>query len=149
MTTSIKRFQLEREISDIIKNDNNCSVHFEWKDVNVYINNLTIKNKRLDLITYNPVHNNFFLLHSIQNAVENFTMEQVYVTLLESMLIYVKKRQQSQIHYAIDWNYKTSTQSAKISYFRGKDMKDILNKFYYEKDIDTIVIYSITMIAES
>ena len=37
----------------------------------------------------------------------------------------------------------------KSSYFRGRNVQEILEKLYFNKEKDTIVIYKIEMIAES
>ena len=72
-----QRFIKENEISDLIIKDNDCSSHFQWTQ--------TYKNLTLDLVTFNPKHNNYFLLHSItkQNLNNN---SNVYILILDEML---------------------------------------------------------------
>ena len=134
------RFIKENEISEIIKKDNNCSAHFQWSHTHRYLT--------LDLITFNPEHKNYFLLHSICKEAED-NHSNTYVEILNKMIEYIKEKQKTNFNYTIEWNYKDTNESIKNSYFSGQDMTQILNKFFYGKDISSIVIYTINMIAES
>ena len=52
-------FEGENQIQNLIKNDNNCSAHFE------YNKNLINNIYELVVTTYNPKHKTSFLLHKI------------------------------------------------------------------------------------
>ena len=147
-----QRYNLEYQISDLIKRDNNCSAHFEWqgkfKGPGCSI--------QLNLVTFNPAHKSHFLLHSICRTVDcdiNDEEETVYINILQEMLAYLQKRQKSISKYMVEWNYRTSDQEkeerSKISYFDGFNIESILAKLYYGKDKDTITIYKIEMIPDS
>ena len=134
------RFIKENEISQLIKKDNNCSAHFQW--------NTSFRFLTLDVITFNPSHKNYFLLHSISKEDSDIT-DDIYLTILDEMIEYIKETQKINVNYCINWNYKISSDATKNSYFSGTNMKDILNKFFYGKTYDSIIIYSINMVSES
>ena len=133
-----ERFIKENQISEIIKKDNNCSAHFQWSQ--------SYNNLILDVITFNPEHNNYFLLHTVSKPNTDINP---YEKILDEMIEYIKEQKQSYLNYSVEWNYKNSTETAKRSYFSGKNIQEILQKFYYQKDSSNIVIYNIIMISES
>tara|TARA_B000000437_G_C11501807_1_gene247361 strand:- start:64 stop:480 length:417 start_codon:yes stop_codon:yes gene_type:complete len=135
-----QRFIKENEISDLIKKDNDCSSHFQWTQ--------TYKNLTLDLVTFNPKHNNYFLLHSItkQNLNNN---SNVYILILDEMIKYIKEYKNLTLNYTIIWNYKQTNEPSKTSYFSGKNIKEVMQKFYYQKEDNSIIVYNINIISES
>ncbi len=148
------RLILERDICDRVKKDNNCSAHFIW----------SIKDSVLScrLVTLNPRHNTHFLL--CQESVRIDTsgegeVESYYVTVLEkinSLLDAGKgKEEENQMCYVVQWKKKNWEESNLVlsdtytSYFYGANLKEVVDKFYYEKSPDEIVVYHIEMVSAS
>lgn len=183
-TFLFKKYKLENEISEIIRADNNCSCHFEWDYSRQWcdISQQLKPHAKLSLITYNPSHKGFFLLHSVIKCLINsdyrtdyslLQMENgdIIISVLNDMLEYVKSSIKRDLNYTIQWNYrnfserenKTEQQPdrlrrginlhdnaiSKTSYFSGKSVEEVLQKLYFGKKKDEIIIYSIQMISES
>jgi hypothetical protein len=91
---------------------------------------------RLDLITISPVHDQSFLFHTTKAADPKEA--------LQKMLDYIKQSLSKEDTYTIQWK-KIGDQSLHTSYFRGKLISEILEKFYFERDENSYKIYSITL----
>ena len=91
---------------------------------------------RLDLITINPKHDQSFLFHSTKGIDQ--------VESLQKMLDYVINRYQNDDSYTIQW-LKTGDDELQTSYFRGKNMYEALDKFYYGRDLSSHKIFSVTL----
>jgi hypothetical protein len=90
----------------------------------------------LDLITINPHHQQSFLFHSLKAIDKNEA--------LSKMLEYVEKHYQNEDSYTIQW-VKIGENKLHTSYFRAKNIYGILDKFFYERDINSYKIYSIAL----
>ena len=90
----------------------------------------------LHLITVNPRHGQSFLFHTVQGFGE--------MDVLKKMLDYVKNRRQSTNTYTIQWSLKDDRE-LHTSYFQGKNMYEVLDKFYHGKDITSTVIFTISL----
>jgi hypothetical protein len=90
----------------------------------------------LDLITINPHHQQSFLFHSLKAIDKNEA--------LNKMLEYVEKHYQNEDSYTIQW-VKVGENKLHTSYFRAKNIYGILDKFFYERDINSYKIYSIAL----
>ena len=152
----MSRFQLEREISDLIRKDNNCSAHFTWKtypedDTDAETERRSIFLLELELVTFNPQHTNHFLLHKITRPLEDVAPgEGHYCQILRQMLDFVKNKQQDIYVYVVNWKYKAGSQKeSTTSYFYGRNVEEVLEKLHYGKNPDSLIIYSITMRPES
>ena len=154
MTAKKNRFQLEKEITDIIFNDNGCSTHFQWGSNNE--SNSTQAKYQLNLVTYNPIHKTQFLLHTITEEIGDIELlwqekEEIETKILRDMLYYLQQRKKHVYYYTVKWSYKKDDSNAgeefkeNVSYFNGNDIQEIINKFFFQKDKDTIIIYSIIM----
>ena len=153
----ISKYQLERKISDLIYKDNKCTAHFIWEykpkgnygDVVNIIGTLELK-----VVTLNPAHETHFLLHHIsKNLYDNVNIEDLYCKILEEVINILETKNDSTIfHYAIGWR-DTSNDALKFntitSYFSGKNFKDIMEKFFFEKCEDNIIIDGITLLPDS
>ena len=170
-TFSFKKYKLENEITQIIRSDNNCSCHFEWDYSRIWCEkSQELKpHAKLSLITYNPTHKGFFLLHSITKSLINSHIQtdysllqqenkEIILSIITEMNEYVKTSIKKDLNYTIQWNYRNCSEktetycdntSSKTSYFSGKTIEDVLQKLYFGKKKDDIIIYSIQMIAES
>ena len=74
--------------------------------------------------------------------------DRVKIEILGKGLEYLRSRESDYLNYMVEWNYKNGDKT-KISYFRGKSLEDIMEKFYYGKSMNSIVIYKMEMIPES
>jgi hypothetical protein len=90
----------------------------------------------LDLITINPNHKQSFLFHSVKAIDKNEA--------LEKMLDYILKYHQTENSYTIQW-LKIGDKTLNTSYFRSKNIYGVLDKFYYERDLNSYKIYSISL----
>ncbi|UZR93218.1 hypothetical protein [Chondrinema litorale] len=96
----------------------------------------TENNIKLNLITVNPRHNQSFLFHSVIGLDK--------IEALNKMLEYVKKYKEEESSYTIQWRI-IGDKDLHTSYFRAKNMYDALDKLYYNRDINSISVYSIVM----
>jgi len=90
----------------------------------------------LRLITVNPRHKQSFLFHQESGFGE--------MDVLHKMLDYVKTHKHSKDSYTIQWSLKDGKE-LHTSYFRGKNIYEVLDKFYYGKDITSTIIFSISL----
>ncbi len=90
----------------------------------------------LRLITVNPRHKQSFLFHQEIGFGE--------MDVLHKMLDYVKTHKHSKDSYTIQWSLKDGKE-LHTSYFRGKNIYEVLDKFYYGKDITSTIIFSISL----
>jgi carbamoylphosphate synthase large subunit len=96
----------------------------------------TEKNVKLNLITVNPRHNQSFLFHSVIGIDK--------IDALQKMLSYVKSYKEQESPYTIQWRV-IGDKELHTSYFRAKNMYDALDKLYYNRDINSIAVYSIVL----
>ena len=89
----------------------------------------------LNLVTINPRHKQSFLFHTSVGFGE--------MDALQKMLEYVKMHKRTD-SYTIQWSIR-NTGELHTSYFRGKNMYEGLDKFYFGKDINGTVIFSISL----
>jgi hypothetical protein len=74
--------------------------------------------------------------------------DRVKIEMLGKGLDYIRNQESDYLNYMVEWNYKNGDKT-KISYFRGKSLEDIMEKFYYGKSMYSIVVYKMEMISES
>lgn len=91
---------------------------------------------RLDLITVNPIHRQSFLFHTAQGFSK--------LDALYDMLKYAKNYKEIDQSYTIQWSLKGEGE-LHTSYFRAGNIFDALKKFSYGRDINSTVIFSITL----
>lgn len=90
----------------------------------------------LKLVTINPRHKQSFLFHELQGfGVLDAT---------HKMADYVRTNRQTKNSYTIQWALREDSE-LHTSYFRGKHMYEVLDKFYYGKDITSTIIFSISL----
>ena len=90
----------------------------------------------LDLFTINKVHKQQFFFHSSEGRDK--------IEALELMLKYVKNKLFIEDSFTIQWKVKGETEIHQ-SYFRAINMMDALDKFYFGRSVNSIVIYSIIL----
>lgn len=91
---------------------------------------------RLDLITINPKHDQSFLFNTTK-AVDK-------IEALKKMMDYVKVHYKTEETYTIQW-VKIGEDSLHTSYFRAKNIYDVLDKFFFERDLNSYRIYSVAL----
>lgn len=119
----LKQIQLQHQIVEILKNDNGVSCHFDYH-INMMSDEETIK---LNLLTYNPAHQNYMLLHSAAGKSS--------IHCLEKMEQFLHEFYNPEFLYSftIEWKKKGET-TKHISYFRAIDEASATEKFLHEKN---------------
>ncbi len=119
----LRQIQLQHQVVEILKNDNGVSCHFDYH-INIMSDDETVK---LNLLTYNPGHENYMLLHS--------TSGKSSIHCLEKMLAYLDEFYNRKYLYSFTIEWKRKGDPLKhISYFRAIDEKEAQTKFLHEKD---------------
>ena len=91
---------------------------------------------KLDLITINPRHEQSFLYHT-EKGIDKLET-------LKKMLEYVMINNEDENHYTVQW-IKNGETNLHTSYFRAKNIYEALDKFYYNRELNTYVVFSITL----
>ncbi len=119
----LQQIRLQHQIVGILKNDNGVSCHFDYH-INMMSDDETIK---LNLLTYNPSHENYMLLYSTSGKSSIDCLEKMQAILHE---LYNPKFLYS---FTIEWKKKGDPMKH-ISYFRAQDEADAKTKFLHEKN---------------
>ncbi len=90
----------------------------------------------LHLVTVNPRHNQSFLFHSDAGYDK--------VDVLKRMLTYVKSYKNKESSYTIQWR-RQGEDILQTSYFSAKNVHAALDKLFYDRDPNSITIFSIIM----
>lgn len=90
----------------------------------------------LRLITVNPRHNQSFLFHTTDGVTK--------VEALKEMLEYVKNYKEANSSFTIQWMLKGEN-TLHTSYFRAKNILSALDKLYYDRDPNSITVFSVMM----
>ncbi len=90
----------------------------------------------LHLVTVNPRHNQSFLFHS----------EEGYDKLdcMKKMLKYVKSYKDKESSFTIQWKM-TGYNTLQTSYFSAKNIQGALDKLSYDRDPNSITVFSVIM----
>lgn len=91
---------------------------------------------KLDVITVNSRHNQSFLFHSVMGYDK--------VDALKKMYEYVRNYKESQSSYTIQWTLRGES-DLHTSYFRAKNIVDAINKLHYDRDPNSITIFSVVL----
>lgn len=90
----------------------------------------------LHLITLNPRHNQSFLFHHTEGVDK--------VTALKAMLEYVKNYKDKEGSYTIQWSVRGEN-ALHTSYFSAKNVLGALDKLYYDRDPNSITVFSVIL----
>ncbi|MEZ4775973.1 MAG: hypothetical protein R3D00_22535 [Bacteroidia bacterium] len=90
----------------------------------------------LDLITINPKHDQSFLYHSVESTSKSEA--------LRLMLEYITKNFRQEHSFTVQWTKKGQGE-LHTSYFRARDMYEVLDKFSHGRDVNDYTIFSITL----
>ncbi len=119
---------LEKKIESHIGAASTIELRFQYQELN--------KEVKLDLVTHNAKHNQSFLFHSV----EGFSK----VDSLYKMLEYIKNYKDKESSYTIQWSLKESPE-LNTSYFRAANLMTAIDKFYFERDVNSTVVFSVVL----
>ena len=126
--TSIEIKGLEEKISSHIGAASSVELKFQYIELE--------KEVKLDLVTVNPSHNQSFLFHSV--------IGYSIVDALHKMLEYIKNYKDKESSYTIQWSLKESAE-LNTSYFRAANLLSAIEKFYFERDVNSTVVFSVVL----
>ncbi len=119
---------LEEKIANHIGAASSIELKFQYQELD--------KEIKLDLVTFNPKHNQLFLFHSVVGYSK--------VDSLQKMLEYIKNYKDKESSYTIQWSLKESS-GLNTSYFRAANLLSAIEKFYFERDINSTVVFSVVL----
>lgn len=90
----------------------------------------------LRLITISPMHNQSFLFHTCTGETKTDALKQ--------MLEYVKSYKEEESSFTIQWMLKGEN-VLHTSYFRAKNILGGLDKLYFDRDPNSITVFSVMM----
>jgi hypothetical protein len=91
---------------------------------------------KLFLITINPRHDQSFLFHAIEGSDR--------MDALRNMLEYVKTYKDRTSSYTVQWSARGNN-SLQTSYFRAKNVLEALDKLFYDRDPNSITVFSVIL----
>lgn len=94
------------------------------------------KKIKLFLITLSRTHNQSFLFQATEGSDK--------VDALEQMLEYVKTYKERTSSYTIQWSTRGDN-SLQTSYFRAKNILEALDKLFYDRDPNSITVFSVML----
>jgi hypothetical protein len=94
------------------------------------------KGVKLYVITLNPRHNQSFLFHSTEGVDK--------LDALNAMLDYVRTYKERTSSYTIQWSARGDN-SLQTSYFRARNIMEALDKLFYDRDPNSITVFSVML----
>lgn len=91
---------------------------------------------KLNLITINPRHNQSFLFHSTRGTDR--------LDVLREMLEYVRTYKERTGSYTIQWSARGEG-ALHTSYFRAKNVLEALDKLFFDRDPNSITVFSVIL----
>jgi hypothetical protein len=91
---------------------------------------------KLYLITINPRHNQSFLFHAVEGTDK--------LDALRNMLEYVHSYKERTSSYTVQWSAKGEN-TLQTSYFRAKNVLEALDKLFYDRDPNSITVFSVIL----
>ena len=138
-----RRCELEEQISQRIYTDNSATTHFDYQNIPNHSNHR--QDKVLTLITSNPVHKELFSLYTTQaHPTETECLDEVI-----SYLDQIQQNDSGYFNYKIEWFRSNNSNEKFTSYFTGQNFKEIVDKFFENKNPDDFIIVSMQMSAIS
>ncbi len=120
--------RLQKEISDHIGvGPDSLVFNFEEQGAN---------RGKLYLITINPRHNQSFLFHAVEGSDK--------LDALRNMLEYVHSYKERTSSYTVQWSAKGEN-TLQTSYFRAKNVLEALDKLFYDRDPNSITVFSVIL----
>jgi len=93
-------------------------------------------NTKLYLITLNAHHNQSFLFHQTEGSDK--------LDALRNMLDYVRTYKERTSSYTIQWSARGQN-ALETSYFRAKNILEALDKLFYDRDPNSITVFSVML----
>lgn len=126
---NLETAKLQKEISDHIGVGTDSLVfNFEESDNG--------QKTKLFLITINPRHDQSFLFHATEGSDR--------MDALRLMLDYVKTYKDRTSSYTVQWSARGNN-SLQTSYFRAKNVLEALDKLFYDRDPNSITVFSVIL----
>jgi hypothetical protein len=120
--------RLQKEISDHIGvGPDSLVFNFEEQGAN---------KGKLFLITLNPRHNQSFLFHAEEGTDK--------LDALRHMLEYVRTYKERTSSYTVQWSAKGGN-TLQTSYFRAKNVLEALDKLFFDRDPNSITVFSVIL----
>ena len=94
------------------------------------------KGAKLYLITLNPRHNQSFLFHSTSGSTK--------LDALRAMLEYVSTYKDRTSSYTVQWSARGEGE-LNTSYFRAKNVLEALDKLFFDRDPNSITVFSVIL----
>ncbi|MBX2982881.1 MAG: hypothetical protein KF843_09435 [Flavobacteriales bacterium] len=94
------------------------------------------KGAKLYLITLNPRHNQSFLFHSTSGSDK--------LEALRAMREYVSTYKDRTSSYTVQWSARGEGE-LNTSYFRAKNVLDALDKLFFDRDPNSITVFSVIL----
>ena len=94
------------------------------------------KGVKLFLITINPRHDQSFLFHSTEGSDR--------MDALRQMLEYVRTYKERTSSFTVQWSARGQG-TLQTSYFRAKNVLEALDKLFYDRDPNSITVFSVIM----
>tara|TARA_Y100001970_G_scaffold264335_1_gene350827 strand:+ start:1204 stop:1653 length:450 start_codon:yes stop_codon:yes gene_type:complete len=129
----------EYAIQDLIKNDNNCSAHFQYS-------HHPPRGYELVVMTYNPSHKTAFFLHSLYAETQKKALENMYDHIF-NLKTTLKEKDSPYLNYTVEWYNSKEKKRIKSTFF-GKSIQEVISKFFYGKygkEAEKTPIYSIIL----
>jgi len=124
---NVEQVRLKGEIRRLLgMNENEFLFDYEQQDGIYTLNGITV----------NPRHNQSFLFHTVRGVDK--------VDALHKMLAYVKEHHKEENSYTIQW-MQVGKEKLHTSYFRGHNVYEVLDKFFYGRERHAYKIFSITL----
>jgi hypothetical protein len=121
----LEHILLQHEITEILRNDNGVSAHFDYH-VNLLSSDETVK---LNLLTFNPRHSEYMLLHTTTGSSS--------IDCLKKMMDYLRGSHSAKTKYSFTVKWRKKGEEAFIhSYFMASDNQEAEQKFLHEKSKD-------------
>ena len=120
--------ELENKIKSYIGSASTIELKFQYQELD--------KEVKLDLVTHNSKHNQSFLFHSVIG----FSKADSLIKMLE----YIKNYKDKESSYTIQWSLK-ETFELNTSYFRASNLMSAIDKFYFERDVNSTVVFSVVL----
>jgi len=142
-------YEGEYMISELIKGNGGCYTHFNY-EVDSY-QQFTVGDIKLSLVTYNPIHKTHFLLHELVAEDKINCLQDMYDHIYGIKNLIENKEGKSyagEICYTIMW-MEDGKMGTNTSFFYGKNLEDIIKKFYYGKSLNSYSIINLHLNAES
>jgi len=95
-----------------------------------------VGNTKLFLITLNAHHNQSFLFHQTDGSDK--------LDALRTMLDYVRTYKERTSSYTIQWSARGQN-ALETSYFRAKNILEALDKLFYNRDPNSITVFSVML----